>query len=74
MRRGSPQRLEPSAKFVFARHSARPGPEFATALRKHAVLVRHFDKSRIAHYLRITAGTEDHSRRLIAAASDILRT
>jgi len=65
--------LPSSANFVLARHPARPGPEFAAALRKRAVLVRHFDKPRIAPYLRITVGTEDDTRRLIAAAADILR-
>ncbi len=64
--------LPSAANFVFARHSARTGAEFAAALRKHAVLVRHFDKPRIAPYLRITVGTEEDTRRLIAAAADIL--
>jgi len=36
------------------------------------VLVRHFDKPRIAPYLRITVGTEEDTKRLIAAAGDIL--
>jgi len=36
------------------------------------VLVRHFNKPRTAPYLRITVGTEDDARRLIAAAADIL--
>jgi histidinol-phosphate aminotransferase len=65
--------LPSSANFVFARHPAQPGAEFAAALRKHAVLVRHFDKPRTAPYLRITVGAEDDSRKLIAAAADILR-
>jgi histidinol-phosphate aminotransferase len=65
--------LPSSANFVFARHPARHGTELAMALRKHAVLVRHFDKPRIAPYLRITVGTEDDSRRLLAAAADILK-
>ena len=64
--------LPSSANFVFARHPARGGPEFAAALRDHAVLVRHFDKPRTAPWLRITVGTEDDTRRLIAAAADIL--
>ena len=54
-------------------HPARGGPEFAAALREHAVLVRHFNKPRTAPYLRITVGTEDDVRRLIAAAELILR-
>jgi len=49
-------------------HPARGGPEFAAALREHAVLVRHFNKPRTAPYPRITVGTEDEVRRLIAAA------
>ena len=64
--------LPSSANFVFARHPARGGAEFAAALREHAVLVRHFNKPRTAPYLRITVGTEDDTRRLIAAAVDIL--
>jgi histidinol-phosphate aminotransferase len=65
--------LPSNANFVFARHPARGGAEFAAALRERGVLVRHFDKPRIAPYLRITVGTEDDTRRLIAAAADILR-
>ena len=38
--------LPSSANFVFARHPARDGPEFAAALREHAVLVRQFNKPR----------------------------
>jgi histidinol-phosphate aminotransferase len=65
--------LPSNANFVFARHPVRRGAEFAAALRERAVLVRHFDEPRIAPYLRITVGTEDDTRRLIAAAADILR-
>jgi histidinol-phosphate aminotransferase len=65
--------LPSSANFVFARHPARGGAELAAALRQHAVLVRHFSSPRTAPYLRITVGTEDDTRRLIAAASEILR-
>jgi histidinol-phosphate aminotransferase len=41
-------------------------------LREHAVLVRHFNKPRTAPYPRITVGTEEDVRRLIAAAVLIL--
>jgi histidinol-phosphate aminotransferase len=64
--------LPSSANFVFARHPARGGAELAVALRERAVLVRHFNKPRTAPWLRITVGTEDDTRRLIAAAVDIL--
>ncbi len=63
--------LPSSANFVFARHPARGGSEFAAALREHAVLMR-LNKPRTAPYLRITVGTEDDTQRLIAAAADIL--
>ena len=65
--------LPSSANFVFARHPARSGSELAAALRERAVLVRHFNKPRTADYLRITVGTENDTRRLVAAAADILR-
>jgi len=64
--------LPSSANFVFAKHPTRGGPEFAAALREHAVLVRHFNNPRTAPYLRITVGTEDDVRRLIAAVAHIL--
>ena len=54
--------LPSCANFIFARHPARGGPEFAAALREHAVLVRHFNNPRTAPYLRITVGTEDDVR------------
>jgi histidinol-phosphate aminotransferase len=65
--------LPSSANFVFARHPARGGTELAGALRDRGVLVRHFNKPRTADYLRITVGTEDDTRRLVAAAAEILR-
>jgi histidinol-phosphate aminotransferase len=57
---------------VFARHPDRGGAELAAALRERAVLVRHFNQPRAAPYLRITVGSEDDVRRLVAAAADIL--
>ena len=64
--------LPSAANFVFARHPMRSGPELAAALRARAVLVRHFQKPRIEPYLRITVGTDEDTRRLIAALADIL--
>ena len=61
-----------SANFVFARHKALSGAEWAKALRERAVLVRHFNQPRIADYLRITVGTDDQIGRLLAACEDIL--
>ena len=64
--------LPSSANFVFARHDARSGADWAIALRARAVLVRHFGKPRIADYLRITVGTEAEIGRLLAACRAIL--
>ncbi len=64
--------LPSSANFVFARHPAFDGADFAMALRQRAVLVRHFNKPRTAPWLRITVGGGDDIRRLIAAAADII--
>ncbi len=64
--------LPSAANFVFTRHRIRGGADLAAALRQRAVLVRHFDKPRIADYLRITVGTDDQIRRLLAALAGIL--
>lgn len=64
--------LPSSANFVFARHPERDGAAFAAALRERAVLVRHFNKPRTAPYMRITVGSADDIRRLVAAVADIL--
>ena len=59
--------LPSAANFVFARHPARSGAALASALREQGVLVRHFDKPRIADYLRISVGASSDTNRLIAA-------
>ncbi len=60
------------ANFVFARHPGHGGADLAARFREHGVLVRHFQKPRIADYLRITVGTEDQCRRLIALARGLI--
>jgi histidinol-phosphate aminotransferase len=60
------------ANFVFARHTSRRGAELAAELRERGVLVRHFQKPRIEDFLRITIGTEDQCRRLIALLRDLI--
>jgi len=64
--------LPSSANFVFARHPAQSGVEWAKALRARAVLVRQFGKPRIADYLRITVGTDAEIGRLLQACRSIL--
>ena len=52
------------ANFVFARHPRRRGPELLAGLRAGGVLVRRFQKPRIADFLRITVGTEEECGRV----------
>ena len=59
--------LPSKANFVFARHPAHGGAELAAALREQRVLVRHFDKLRIADCVRITVGASTETDRLLAA-------
>jgi len=64
--------LPSAANFVFARHSGYSGAALAQSLRERDVVVRHFNKARIADFLRITVGTEQQNQRLIAALDEIL--
>ncbi|MBP1846620.1 histidinol-phosphate aminotransferase [Rhizobium petrolearium] len=57
--------LPSRANFVFARHPDLPGAEVHAALRAEGVLVRHWNKPRIADHLRISIGTDAECERLI---------
>lgn len=63
--------LPSAANFVFVRHPAHNGAGLAAALRRRAVIVRHFAAPRISDYLRITVGTDAQIDRLLSALSDI---
>lgn len=64
--------LPSGANFVFARHPGHDGAGLCSALREHAVLVRHFKAERIKAFLRITIGTPDQHRALLAALDEVL--
>jgi histidinol-phosphate aminotransferase len=65
--------LPSGANFIFARHATRDGAELTAALRERSIIVRHFrNPARIAPYLRITIGTDEHCQLLIAALREIL--
>ena len=64
--------LPSSANFVFARHKTAKGAVLAQALRDRAVLIRHFNASRIEDFLRITVGTAEQTAKLVAALKAIL--
>ncbi len=63
--------LPSAANFVFVRHPAHNGAGLAAALRRRAVIVRHFAAPRISDYLRITVGTDAQIDRLLSTLSDI---
>jgi len=58
--------LPSKANFIFARHPGHTGEALAKGLREQGVIVRHFNKPRISDFLRITTGTADQNKRLIA--------
>ena len=64
--------LPSSANFVFACHPERTGAALQGALREAGVLVRHFERPRIADYLRITVGTDAQCDALLDALAGIL--
>lgn len=64
--------LPSAANFVFARHPAHDAAEVSAALRKRAIIVRHFAKTRIDQFLRITVGTDAQCAAFIEALREIL--
>ena len=64
--------LPSSANFVFARHPGHGGAYLASGLRERGVLVRHFNKPRIADFLRITVGTDDECGRLVTLLRELI--
>ena len=61
-----------SANFVFVRHPEIGGGELYTALKKRGILVRNWNKPRIADYVRITIGAREQMDALIDAITGIL--
>ena len=60
------------ANFVFARRPGMSGQTLYDALRARNILVRHWEKPRIADYLRITIGTDAQMDAVTAALKEIL--
>ncbi|MBO5197853.1 MAG: histidinol-phosphate transaminase [Lachnospiraceae bacterium] len=52
--------------FIFAAHESVPAKEIFAALRKENIFVRYFDKPRIDNYLRISVGTDEQMKKLLA--------
>ncbi|MBR1455681.1 MAG: histidinol-phosphate transaminase [Oscillospiraceae bacterium] len=64
--------LDSSANFLFARCPGWDGGELYRKLKARGILVRHFDKPRIADFLRISIGTREQMERFIGATAEIL--
>jgi histidinol-phosphate aminotransferase len=65
--------LPSSANFLFVKPPKISGAELFTALRKMGILVRHFNKDRIADYLRISIGTDEQMDKVLETCKKILR-
>ena len=65
--------LPSSANFVFAKYNGNvSGGEIYRTLKQKGVLVRHFDKSGIDEYLRITIGSDEQMNILFDRLKEIL--
>lgn len=60
------------ANFLFAKHPDIGGGEIYGKLRERGILVRHFSKSEIAQYNRITVGSKEQMQALVGALRDIV--
>ena len=58
--------------FIFARHPKHSGRELFEALRARDIYVRHWDKDRIADYLRISIGTDEETDVLLSALKELV--
>lgn len=64
--------LPSQANFVFAKSEKIGGKDMYEQLKEKGVLIRHFEKSRIRDYNRITIGSRDEMEVFIARVKEIL--
>jgi len=63
--------LPSAANFLFVKPPRISGAQLFAALREKGILVRHFNKDRIAGYLRISIGTDEDMDALLNACGEI---
>lgn len=63
---------EPKGNFIFASHTRVPAAELFAVLKQQGIYVRYWKQPRIDNYLRITIGTDEEMRTLLAAIADYL--
>jgi histidinol-phosphate aminotransferase len=66
--------LPSSANFLFAKPPNISGVESFAALRKRSILVRHFNKDRIADFLRISIGTDEDMDKVLEVCGEIVNS
>ena len=64
--------LPSSANFLFVKPPKISGADFFTALREKGILVRHFNKDRIADFLRISIGTDAEMDKFLVVCREII--
>lgn len=60
------------SNFLFATHPRMDAQMIFEELRKRNIYVRHWNKPRIADYLRITIGTDEEMKQLVAQLKEII--
>lgn len=65
--------LPSSSNFIFARHKKLSGSEIYFSLKENGVLVRHFKGERISDFVRITIGTREEMKTLLAEVKKIVK-
>jgi len=64
--------LQSAANFIFIKPPKINGKDFFAALREKGILVRHFNKDRIAGYLRVSIGTDEEMDKFINVCREII--
>jgi histidinol-phosphate aminotransferase len=64
--------LPSAANFIFMKAPDFSGADFFSELRKRGILVRHFNKERIAGFLRVTIGDDKDMDVFLAACKEII--
>ena len=63
--------LPSAANFLFIKPPYSSGAEFSEALREKGILVRRFNKDRIADFLRVSIGTDDEMNKFLEICENL---
>jgi histidinol-phosphate aminotransferase len=64
--------LPSAANFIFVKSPNIRGADFFAALRERGILVRHFNKERIADFIRVSIGTDEEMDKFLDACREII--